>query len=364
MKRTEEGQRSQLSLLTWARREVPATRYAIGIAGVAAAGAILMAFFARPAGAVLVVGFMLAGMVLLLVFSRLSQSHSSHMTAAGLTLMWAVVACFIAFLGLTIIAVSTGKPDAWARLLNLEQTPPNQLSQIERLAVRVGVRDTADGRRALNQLVALAGSGEPEKAYIVRVLKGKLLAIDDDMNDRENRLYRRILMGAVLNAADRDMTSAFERGDLSDTKFVGMDLKEVDARGMDFSDSFLLNSDFERADLRGANFSGTFLRGVDFQNAQLGGTNWTRNADWFNAVGIDSAELDDDALKSMAECPPLKRGNGVFDNFIAAADAEYAVPFKSWRTDEQQTAQGYWTLYESAMGMCARVKAAHEVPQR
>jgi hypothetical protein len=361
IQKSEPGPKSsQVDLLKWARSEVPAVKYAIGISGIAAAGSLALTFFTKPQTAVIVIGFMLAAMVLLYVFSKLAKSDSPHITAAALVLMWSVVVAFVVFISLTVTAVITGYPSTWSRLLSLEQPQSSNSGKIETLIKQVGVKDSVDGRRALHQLVAIAASGNPDdQMHVLRTLKGKFLATDDVNMSKDIRRFRKKLMSAILNSADNDMTKAFERGDLTHTMLVGMDFREVYAVGVDFSDTNLLASDFEGANLDQANFAGAYVRGVEFQNANLKDTNWERQADWFNAVGIRSEYLNETALSSMMLCPKLRStGKDKFSLFIKEADDQYRVDFKDWREDEKSVSRAFWESYSEKGDMCDAVENA------
>ena len=113
---------------------VPAVRYALGLAGIAAAGAIIATLIAGYSKTtVLVLGFLLAGMFLLYVFASLvtrptdAQRFSSE-RLAGQLLMWAVTVVMIFFMGMTATAAAAWWPCPWALTLGFvtecSQTPP------------------------------------------------------------------------------------------------------------------------------------------------------------------------------------------------------------------------------------------------
>jgi hypothetical protein len=110
---------SPMAVLDEARKAVPAVNYALGVAGVAAAAAIVTAFVGRGTGGMIVVGSAFVGMILLFVFSRLVISPSPSIQFAGVVLVWIVLVFFGTFLVLTATAVIFTKPCNWAQFLGI-----------------------------------------------------------------------------------------------------------------------------------------------------------------------------------------------------------------------------------------------------
>ena len=112
-----------LQLINAARKAVPAVNYALGVAGVVASGAIVMAFFPGHGGAAVIVGgAVFVGMVLLFVFSRLINSESGSTQMAGQVLIWAVLVFFIVMLTSVGSAAIFGEPKTIAKVLGFEPT--------------------------------------------------------------------------------------------------------------------------------------------------------------------------------------------------------------------------------------------------
>jgi hypothetical protein len=108
------------SVLKYATDQVPALRYAIGVAGIAGAASIVATFTQGYSIVTTVsVGLLIVGMVVLYLFARLATSKAKAVHNAGLVLMWAVVAFVIAFMVFTTTAVAAGWPCNWAELLHL-----------------------------------------------------------------------------------------------------------------------------------------------------------------------------------------------------------------------------------------------------
>jgi hypothetical protein len=131
---------SPLEVLNSARKAVPAVDYALGVAGVAAAGSIIGTFVGYGHSSAIVLGGTLVSMVLLFVFGALVKSRSPLISPAGVILLYSVILFFCAFLFFTISAVATGWPDIWLRTLNLDDhdlAVPKYLSQIQDAELRL-----------------------------------------------------------------------------------------------------------------------------------------------------------------------------------------------------------------------------------
>ena len=111
-------------MLQAARRAVPAVDYALGAAGVAAAGAIVSYLIGKEQASIIIVGGMFVGMVLLFTFARLVSSQNAATTYAGVVLIWADTLFSCAFLFLTASAITFGWPPAWRAVLLPSQDDP------------------------------------------------------------------------------------------------------------------------------------------------------------------------------------------------------------------------------------------------
>jgi hypothetical protein len=110
-------------VLQEARRAVPAVDYALGAAGVAAAGAIVTYMIGKDKASIIIFGGMLVAMVLLFIFARLVVAKSTAATTAGIVLLWAVTVFFCTFLFFTAAAFAFHWPPAWADFLGLRAAP-------------------------------------------------------------------------------------------------------------------------------------------------------------------------------------------------------------------------------------------------
>ena len=114
-----------------ARQAVPAVNYALGLAGIAAAGAIITLFLGQSKAAITIIALLFIGMILLFVFSQLAISKSKSIQLAGTFLLWAVLLFFVTFLIFTVTAFADEWPRPWANFLGItssivsQNTPPD-----------------------------------------------------------------------------------------------------------------------------------------------------------------------------------------------------------------------------------------------
>jgi hypothetical protein len=119
-----EGPSGLIDILNAARRAVPAVNYALGVVGVAAAGALIILILGYGRGAVIVLGGLLIAMLLLFAFARLAAVQNPWALRAGVLLLWAGVVFFCVFLLFTATAVAVAWPCNWARFLSFVETCP------------------------------------------------------------------------------------------------------------------------------------------------------------------------------------------------------------------------------------------------
>ena len=109
-----------IEVLNSARKAVPAVNYALGVAGIAAAAALVAAFTGNSRAAVIIVGLVFVAMVLLFVFATLVRAKSAAIRRAAEFLLWAVLLFFASFLVLTVSAFSIGEPCNWAKVVGAD----------------------------------------------------------------------------------------------------------------------------------------------------------------------------------------------------------------------------------------------------
>ena len=112
-----------LDIIKRAQIQVPAVKFALGVAGIAAAGAIVTAVLGQGRISIIVLGGVFVAMVLLFVFSRLVASNNPSVNVAGTVLLWAVIIFFCSFLIFTTTAFAFHWPRAWADFIGVPPGP-------------------------------------------------------------------------------------------------------------------------------------------------------------------------------------------------------------------------------------------------
>lgn len=107
-----------LSVMHRIRKDVPVVKYAAGLVGVAAAIAAISHFIGQDESAVRIMGFALAGMVVLMVLS-VAEKNSEALQRPAKALIWIVVAAFSMFVIMTVSAFLFEAPCGWVRFLQV-----------------------------------------------------------------------------------------------------------------------------------------------------------------------------------------------------------------------------------------------------
>jgi hypothetical protein len=110
-----------LGILRAARQAVPAVDYALGAAGVAAAGAIIVGLLGYGKQSAIIIGATFVAMILLFAFGRLVVAKSRLIVWAGIAVLWAVVVLFCSFMLFTVTAFVFGWPALYARYLGIQE---------------------------------------------------------------------------------------------------------------------------------------------------------------------------------------------------------------------------------------------------
>jgi hypothetical protein len=108
---------------------VPAVKYALGIAGVAAAAALVLTFFKSIPTAILGIAFLLVAMILLRVFARLAASSGGELRVIALVFAWCFVVLFCGFGLLTTTCVFFDKPKPYPVLVKTLINPTGVLTE-------------------------------------------------------------------------------------------------------------------------------------------------------------------------------------------------------------------------------------------
>jgi hypothetical protein len=123
---------SPIGVLNAALRAVPALKYALGVAAIALLGAFVIGVLGDVRAAIIIIGAMFVGMLLLFVFARLTVSESSAITSAGVFLLWVTILFFCAFLILITTAVSVGWPPTIVKIVHGQEPPVSRDSVVGR----------------------------------------------------------------------------------------------------------------------------------------------------------------------------------------------------------------------------------------
>jgi hypothetical protein len=122
------GALSPVEIIRIARKAVPAVDFALGVAGVAAAAAVVIAFVGSGRAAFIILGSIFVAMLLLFGFARLTASKSQSATNAGIVLLWAVIVFFCIFLVFTVTAVAIEWPPLWREILFGSKSAQDQIA--------------------------------------------------------------------------------------------------------------------------------------------------------------------------------------------------------------------------------------------
>src|SRR5580704_11749634 len=108
---------SPIAILDKARKAVPAVNYALGVAGIAAAAAIVSWLVGKNNSSIILLSSSFVGKILLFVFSKLVVSAAPSIQFAGIVLVWMILVFFATFLLFTTTAFVLAWPCNWAEVL-------------------------------------------------------------------------------------------------------------------------------------------------------------------------------------------------------------------------------------------------------
>lgn len=111
---------SPIAILDKARKAVPAVNYALGVAGIAAAAALVSLLVGTNNSSVILLSSSFVGMVLLFIFSKLVVSSAPSIQFAGIVLVWMVLVFFATFLLITTTALVMEWPCNWATMIGVK----------------------------------------------------------------------------------------------------------------------------------------------------------------------------------------------------------------------------------------------------
>lgn len=116
-----------ITLYNKAVRAVPSVKYALGVAGIVAAGAMALAV-SKGNAKVAILSFVavMIGMCLLVVFAAAANKMGRW---PGFVLLWSVTILFVCMLTMTVTALAFGAPGNWAKLIGAVADNPTQSSK-------------------------------------------------------------------------------------------------------------------------------------------------------------------------------------------------------------------------------------------
>jgi len=112
--------------------------------GLAAIGAIVIAFLGSSRAAIITTALVFIGMILLLLFAQMARTESAISRASASTLIVMVTLVFSIFLVFTVTAFAFGWPERFARFLGIEESAPKTrpsvraLGQLSHIATALG----------------------------------------------------------------------------------------------------------------------------------------------------------------------------------------------------------------------------------
>jgi hypothetical protein len=238
--------------------------------------------------------------------------------------------------------------------------PTSSGASIQKLIDEISYTDGKNDRSIISSVVdvAIASKSANERDNIVAVLKEQLIHGKSTRLDSGSRLVRKLLLEGIVKIRDGDVWRDFPRGSLSNMDLVGVDLRNVNAKGVNFTHSFLLGSDFRQANLRGAQFSSAALRQVNFENADVSGAAFD-GADWFNAIGFGINQLQAMVQNQLLPCPTTADGIASIEAFVGFANSRYRVQYLAWSQADQQVSTEAWSKYMQAGGLCELIKRSN-----
>jgi hypothetical protein len=180
-------------LLREAIKAVPAVRYALGVASIATAAAIVLAIFQQRAEiAVIGTAVMIAFMVVLLVFATLSRMSVGFIQYPAIILLWVTVICFCLLISLLTTSFFFSWPvnffDLWSK-----QTDQLSWQSVPGIKPDTGLdKVRSSNLPAAEELSALLSSTKPKR--LLRIAVPNIAAQPADQEPRANAIKELILV--------------------------------------------------------------------------------------------------------------------------------------------------------------------------
>jgi hypothetical protein len=138
------------TVLQTAINKVPAVKYALAVAGVAAAGAIVVKFLDYQQASIIIIAGVFIAMILMFIFAKMVTGPNPKTTIPGLILLYSVLFFFVIFLGFTVTAFALGWPPAWVTFLGIHAAivdgdlPPIQPDNLSKRMVTFTINALSD----------------------------------------------------------------------------------------------------------------------------------------------------------------------------------------------------------------------------
>ncbi|MGB6162800.1 MAG: pentapeptide repeat-containing protein [Pseudonocardiaceae bacterium] len=201
----------------------------------------------------------------------------------------------------------------------------------------------------LERWVDYFSDGELRDA-VVRHLVSYIRALDTSRSyPRGERLFRADVVRMLVRLTDGRLGDFLTVGGLQGIDLAMFDFRGADLTGTDFSGSFAMECDFRGTALDRANFVNCSIRNARFDGASLADVDFT-DADWFNALGLDTAQLATCRTDTLLDCPATE------DGFLAYLGTHYGFSFRSWGRRVQRELRDAWANYTRPGGLAADVR--------
>jgi SEFIR domain/Pentapeptide repeats (8 copies) len=163
------------------------------------------------------------------------------------------------------------------------------------------------------------------------------------------RLFRADVVRVLIRLTGGRLGAFLTVGGLRGIDLAMFDFRGADLTGIDFSNSFAIECDFRGTTLDGANLRRCSIRNARFNGASLVDVDFTE-ADWFNALGLNTAQLASCRTDTLLDCPATE------NEFMAYLATHYGFPFRSWGRRVQRELREAWADYTQPEGLAADVR--------
>ncbi len=239
--------------------------------------------------------------------------------------------------------ISPGVPSA---------TPPLDAADAIESRIRLiasGPGQAADA--ALEQLEQMAESADDKTvtAGIIGQLISYISALEASSTyPRDERLLRKNVVRTLGRITGGKLNNYLPEYALSGIDLALFDFRGADMSGVNFSGSFMIECDFRGVNLSRSSFAGCHIRNVRFEGALLAGVDFT-NADWFNALGLNTFQLAASRTCALRPSPATE------EDLHAFLDQNYAFKFSSWAPRIQKELRQAWATYLRPGGLAGDV---------